>query len=154
MQNPIDKMCAAYETMQSCKELAKFAEKCEQDRFEKDLETFISSAVKPAFAKINSEFFTPRSIVMSELPEQQASCGFKVEDFPGYEFLFWIKFGGKNGRIPIPRALRREIGPFAGGTSVSTQFFVPKPDYDLTDINKDIIVRAVADAYANSLPKI
>ena len=149
MQDPIEKMKLAFEDAEANSKLMKFAQKCEQDQVEKALEQFISAAVKPAFAKVDREFFRAKKLVLQELPEQPFYPGFKVQDFPETQFLFWINL---QGRLPKPEALRKFGNlKLPGAFGVATYFLTSKPGLGLKNITEDVIVRAIAEAYMKSL---
>lgn len=151
MQNPIDKMRKAFENKQAIVGLKKFAEKCELDHLEKDWQKFISTSVKPAFAKVELEFFRKRNIAVLDLPEQPGNPGFKVRDlpnseFPNTEFQFWIQL---QGRLPMPHALRI-IEKTSGALVVATHSLSSKPNFTLTDVSENDVVSTIVDAYEKS----
>ena len=147
MQNPIDKMRKAFENKQAIACLKKFAEKCEQDHLEKDWQKFISTSVKPAFAKVELEFFRKENIAALDLPEQPGKPGFKVRDLPNSEFWFWIEL---QGRLPMPQARRKHVES-PGALVIAMHSLASKPNFSLVDVSENDVVNAIADAYAKSL---
>ncbi len=143
-EDPIEKMRKALEEVQAMAQLTRFAQTSEETRFEKDLNEFVSKAVRPAFDKVKRELFGER---LTELTERAGDLGFKVTDFPNSEFWFWIGF---RGRVPVPHA-RRKPPKTRGALVVSTHLFASKQDFELTDVVEGDIVRTISEAYVHSL---
>jgi hypothetical protein len=147
MQDPFEKMRKAFEDAQAKAELREFVQKCEDARLEKDWQKFIKTVVQPAFSRVKKEFCDKRNLKLLESEELLGNPGFKVQDFQNTEFLFCIKL---QGRFPKPQAWRK-FGKLPGAFRVTAQFFIAKPNFDLTDVTEDDVVRAVVNAYQKSV---
>lgn len=147
MQDPITKMQKAFEDAQAKAELKEFAQKYNEARLESDWKKFIKTVIQPAFARIKSKFCDKEKLKVLDLEELPAYPGFKVQDFPNTEFWFWIEL---RGRLPKPQA-RRKYGKTPGSVHVPANLFISKPNFDLTDVTEDDVVRVIANAYQHSV---
>ena len=147
MQDPIEKMRKAFTDAQEKAELREFAQKCEDARLEKDWQKFIKTVVQPAFARVKNEFCDKQNLKLLDLEEPLDNPGFKVLDFQNTEFQFWIEL---RGRLPKPQA-RRKYGKTPGSVHVPANLFISKPNFDLTDVTEDDVVRVIVNAYEHSV---